>query len=307
MVIYLLLPGNPPRLSPGEHLGNTVAIIGLFLMVVLQLVVALRTWVLAYFAARACDPIPMPPEPGLALQSHYPTTAMSWVIGVILSACYLVGGVTVTRVPMLVWGVLFAANIVVGLIFFEFIQRFNLVEHERRSWGLTGMVLELIAAPIYVAAAAAQLAGRPLAYVVTAKGAAASADTWRTFRAHLGWAAVAGTSLLAGWLLKHTYPSLYLWAGVTLLISIAPVVHVSGGSLAGVVSRTVARIPRFHSVVARRRTGERTIQQGILSVQELEGLLELQATSDAAWQRLGDLAVQEGYVDADQLDAALTS
>jgi len=575
VVIYLLLPGNLPRLRPGDHLGNTVAIIGLFLMVVLQLIVALRTWVLAYFAARACDPVPMPPQPGLrvavlttivpgkepvelvmttlramkrirhdgpldvwlldegdddevrrrceeigvrhfsrkghpgwnqpsgpfrartkhgnhnawrsahedeydavaqmdpdhvpypnflvrtlgyfadpdtafvvapqvyanvtesfvargaaelayifhgimqrggnghgaplligtnhlyrpaafaqiegyqdciiedhltsmvvygavnpatgnhwqgvytpdivavgegpatytdffsqqkrwaygiweiarrhsaalmprmprlsqrlsffALQSHYPTTAMSWVIGVVLSACYLAGGVAVTRVPVLVWGVLFAANIVVGLLFFEFIQRFNLVEHERRSWGLTGMVLELIAAPIYVAAAAAQLAGRPLAYVVTAKGAAASTDTWRTFRPHLGWAAVAGASLLSGWLLHHTYPSLYLWAGVTLLISITPVVHVFGGSLAGVLSRTVARIPRFYGVVAQRRIGERMIQQGILSVQELEGLLELQATSDAAWQRLGDLAVQEGYVDADQLDAALTS
>jgi hypothetical protein len=236
-----------------------------------------------------------------ALQSHYPTTAMSWVIGVVLSAIYLVGGVTVTRLPALAWGVLFLANIVVGLTFFQFTQRFNLVEHERRSWGLAGMALELITAPIYVAAAAAQLAGRPLAYVVTAKGAAATRDTWRTFRPHLGWAAVAAGCLAAGGLLHHNYLSLYVWAGLTLLISLAPIGHLLSVALAGVGSRMVASIPRSYSVTARRRIGEELVRRGLLTVRELEELLDLQATSEMAWQRLGDLAVQQGYVSAEQL------
>jgi cellulose synthase (UDP-forming) len=240
-----------------------------------------------------------------ALQSHYPTTAMSWVIGVVLSAVYLVGGVTVTRLPALAWSILFGANIIVGLMFFQFTQRFNLVEHERRSWGLAGMALELITAPIYVAAAAAQLAGRPLAYVVTAKGSAATGDTWRTFRPHLGWAALAAGCIAAGIALHHSYPSLYLWAGLTLLISLAPIGHLLSVSLAGSVSRVVARIPRTYSVTAQRRIGEKLIQQGLLTIQELEELLDLQATSEAAWQRLGDLAVQQGYINADQLTTAI--
>jgi hypothetical protein len=238
-----------------------------------------------------------------ALQSHYPTTALSWVIGVVLSAVYLVGGVTVTRLPALAWGVLFVANIVVGMVFYQFTQRFNLVEHERRSWGLAGMALELITAPIYVAAAAAQLAGRPLAYVVTAKGAAATGDTWRTFRPHLGWAALAASCIITGQLLDHDYPSLYVWAGLTLLVSLAPVLHLL--TVAGVAagSRLLSRVPR-PSVTAQRRIGERLVQQGLLTVLELEELLDLQATSDLAWQRLGDLAVQQGYVDERQLAAA---
>ena len=84
------------------------------------------------------------------------------------------------------------------------------IEHERRSWRLTGVALELITAPVYVAAATAQLAGRPLTYVVTAKGSAATGDSVRTFRAHLGWAGLAAGSVLAGVALSHSYPSLYL-------------------------------------------------------------------------------------------------
>jgi cellulose synthase (UDP-forming) len=236
-----------------------------------------------------------------ALQSHYPTTALSWVIGIILSAVYLVGGVSVTRLPIVIWAALFVANIVAGLIFFEFIHRFNLVEHERKSWGLAGMALELVTAPIYVAAAAAQLAGRPLAYVVTAKGAAATDDTMRIFRPHLGWAAVAGALLVTGRLLHHDYPSLYIWAGITLSISIAPVAHLVGGQLVEFLSRVVAGIPRPYPVQRQRRIGQALIQHGLIDSQQLDQLLDLQTTTDEPWQRLGDLAVEQGYVDSRQL------
>ena len=242
-----------------------------------------------------------------ALQSHYPTTALSWVIGIALSSLYLIGGVTITRLPAAAWCLLFAANIVTGLFFFQFTQRFNLVEHERRSRGIAGMVLELITAPIYVAAAAAQLAGRPLAYVVTAKGAAATGDTWRTFRPHLGWAGIAAASLVAGPLLHHNYPSLYLWAGLTVLISIAPIGHLLTRAAMRHLASLWSMMPRLYSVTAQRRIGERLLRQGHLTVAELENLLDLQATSEAAWQRLGDLAIEHGYVEAQHVHAVLRS
>src|SRR6059058_4940341 len=106
-------------------------------------------------------------------------------------------------------------------------RRFNLVEHERRSWGFAGLLLDLLTGPVYVAAAAAQLAGRPLVYVVTAKGSAATGDTWRTFRPHLLWLAVAAGSLIAGRLLHHDYPALYVWASLTALTCLAPLLQVS--------------------------------------------------------------------------------
>jgi hypothetical protein len=85
---------------------------------------------------------------------------------------------------------------------------------------------------------------------------------------------------------------------------VAPIVHLLTVAAAGLTSRLVSRVPRSFTVTAQRRIGERLVARGLLSVRELEELLELQATSDLAWQRLGDLAVQQGYVDADQLAAA---
>jgi cellulose synthase (UDP-forming) len=242
-----------------------------------------------------------------ALQSHYPTTALSWVIGVVLSSLYLIGGVAITRLPAAAWCTLFGANIVTGLFFFQYTQRFNLVEHERRSGGIAGMVLELITAPIYVAAAAAQLAGRPLAYVVTAKGAAATGDTWRTFRPHLGWAGIAAVCLVVGPLAHHNFPSLYLWAGLTLLISLAPIGHLLARAAIRHMSRVWSMLPQPYPVTAQRRIGELLIRQGHLTLRELEELLDLQATSEAAWQRLGDLAVERGLVDAKHVTAALST
>lgn len=239
-----------------------------------------------------------------ALQTHYPTSAIAWVGGVALSALYLLGGITVTHLPLALWGGLFAANLFVGLCFTLGMRRFNLVEHERRSWGFSGMLLDLLTGPVYVAAAAAQLAGRPLVYVVTAKGSAATRDTWRTFRPHLLWLTVSGACIAGGQLLHHDFPTLYLWAGITALICLVPLVHVG---LRNVTEALPLRLARLRSVLGHRRVGEVLVAQGLLTPAQLRDLLDLQATRDEAWLRLGELAVLEGYLGPDQLADALDS
>ena len=239
-----------------------------------------------------------------ALQSHYPTTAIAWVGGITLTMLYLLGGVTVTQLPLLEWTVLFSANLLVGLLFFLSMRRFNLVEHERRSWGFTGLALDLLTAPIYVAAAAAQLAGRPLQYVVTAKGSAATGDSWRTFRPHLLWLGLAAASVLAGLELHHDYPTLYVWAGLTIVACAAAPLHVAARQAAEALPVRVARV---RSVLGNRRVGDVLVARGVLTNRQLRELLDLQATREGGWLRLGDLAVAEGYVSAAQLTQALTT
>jgi hypothetical protein len=239
------------------------------------------------------------------LQSHYPTTAIAWVGGIFLSAMYLVGGVTATDLPLAVWAALFPLNLIVGFGFFQFMRRFNLAEHERKSWGLTGMVLELITAPVYVTAAAAQVAGRRLVYVVTAKGSAATADSIRSFRAHLGWAAIAGGSLLAGVALHHTYPSLYYWAGFALLVSAAPVALLVLRRTTALASDFASGLPTRHSADVHRRVGDILVRERLITPAQLRELLDMQATQDGPWQRLGDLAVARGYVTAREVERAL--
>jgi hypothetical protein len=210
--------------------------------------------------------------------------------------------VTVTHLPMLQWAVLFAANLLIGMSFFFCMRRFHLVEHERRSWGLAGLALDLLTAPVYVAAAVAQLAGRPLQYVVTAKGSAATGDTWRTFRPHLFWFAVAGTSALAGLALDHHYPTLYAWTALTILICLAGPVHVGTMRL---LAALPIRLARMRSVLRNRRLGDVLVASGALTNRQLRELLDLQASREAAWVRLGDLALEEGYISRSQLTAAL--
>ncbi|MEV6344331.1 glycosyltransferase family 2 protein [Actinoplanes sp. NPDC051851] len=229
-----------------------------------------------------------------ALQTHYPTTAISWLSGIVLTGLYLVGGVSVSRLPALIWAGLFAANLLAGLAFIQFTRRFNLVDHERRSLGLAGMALELATAPVYLAAAAAQLAGRPLAYVVTPKGSAATGDTWRTFRPHLAWAAVSTLMIVAGLALGHTYPSLYLWSLLTIVTCLAPVAHVAMNT------RT-----RAHPVTTGRRLGQALLAAGLLTEAQLDELLDRQLTTDGPWRRLGDLAVEAGYLTPAQLSGDL--
>ncbi|GGN39968.1 hypothetical protein FHR83_006607 [Actinoplanes campanulatus] len=229
-----------------------------------------------------------------ALQTHYPTTAISWVSGIFLTGLYLVGGITITKLPGVLWAALFLANIAFGLAFIQFTRRFNLVAHERRSWGLSGMALELATAPVYLAAAAAQLAGRPLAYVVTPKGKAATGDTWRTFRPHLGWAVLSAAFMVAGIALGHTFLSLYLWALLTIVTCLAPVAHLALG-----------RRSQGRPVTARKHVGERLMAAGLLDESQLGELLDRQIITEGPWQKLGDLAVEAGYVTPVQLDEAV--
>jgi hypothetical protein len=86
------------------------------------------------------------------------------------------------------------------------------------------MTLELITGPVFVAAAAAQVAGRKLVYVVTPKGEAATTDGIRPFRGHLGWAAIAASSIVAGIAFGHDYWTFYFWASAVLLICVTPMV-----------------------------------------------------------------------------------
>lgn len=236
------------------------------------------------------------------LETHYPLAGLSWLGGIFLFMLYLVGGISVTQLPVAVWLGLFVANAAIGFVLFQMMGRFNLAGHERTSWNLTGVALDLITGPVFCAAAMAQLAGRPLVYVVTAKGSAATGDTWRTFRPQLLWLATAVASIATGLALHHDYPTLHFWAAMVALICLAPMVHVLGNRLAAALPRLFVR---FRPVLGNRRIGQVLVHQGVLSVAQLRQLLDIQATSDASWMRIGDLAVAQGMITRGQLAAAL--
>ena len=114
-----------------------------------------------------------------------------------------------------------------GFALFQMMARFNLAEHEPKSWNFSGIALDLITGPVFGATAVAQLAGRPLVYVVTAKGSASTGDTWRTFRPHLLWAVVSLAAIITGLARDHHDRTLHLWAALAALIYLVPLGHVA--------------------------------------------------------------------------------
>ena len=159
------------------------------------------------------------------LQLFYPTVAIAWVLGNLATGLYLLGAAT-ANINVVTWVILWLASMSASLLTFFWLRRFNLVEHERRELGMTGMVLFLAAIPVYVSAALSFVTGRPLAYAVTAKGDLTSPDRMRTFQPHLFW--ISGglilifAGMLVGPVLLHPYS--FLWALVTLVVAGFPIV-----------------------------------------------------------------------------------
>jgi cellulose synthase (UDP-forming) len=151
----------------------------------------------------------------LLLQPYYPSVAVSWILSVLLTSAYMISRVSL-HLPIDRWALLWGASIGSNFLTSIWLRRFNLTHHERKEWGFVGLMLQLMAAPVFVAAAASKLTGRKLAYAVTAKGDLASPDNIRTFVPHLLWLAW-GSALLALSLagVGSSWPGLRFWATVT--------------------------------------------------------------------------------------------
>lgn len=159
----------------------------------------------------------------MAMQFFYPSVSITWALGNALSALYLVFGVTSSRLNPLAWGLLFSSSLILGLSLTMWLRKFNLVEFERKGWGMTGMALNLFTTPVYLAAGVQQLLGRNLAYKVTGKGAKASGDSLATFHVHLKWVAVAASCMTVGLLTGHHFIALYVWMSLTMVYCLAPI------------------------------------------------------------------------------------
>jgi cellulose synthase (UDP-forming) len=185
----------------------------------------------------------------LLLQPYYPSVAVSWILSILLTSGYMISRASL-HLPLERWALLWGASIGSNFLTSLWLRRFNLTHHERKEWGFVGLMLQLMAAPVFVAAAASKLAGRKLAYAVTAKGDLASPDNIRTFMPHLLWLAWGCVMLglsLAG--VGSSWPGLRFWATMTVTICVSPIfAHYVAGSRAWAGAlRATARIRPSHS------------------------------------------------------------
>lgn len=189
------------------------------------------------------------------LQLFYPSVAIGWMLSICLTGIFLTG--LVEGRPVTEWVVIWSLSMASTFGFFLWLRQFNLVEHERKDWGLSGMSLLLMCIPVYVKAGAQALRRKTLTYAVTAKGDLASPDSLRTFTPHLGWATVALVMLgisLSG--IGSSFVGIQFWLGWMMAISLLAPVAWMGQALRGRLRAvtdepdiTAEDLPRALSVV----------------------------------------------------------
>ena len=65
LLTYILWPSHWPSMQPGHWFTNTLAVVGLVVLVLLQALVGFRSFVTTYFVVNGRDPVPMHAQPGL--------------------------------------------------------------------------------------------------------------------------------------------------------------------------------------------------------------------------------------------------
>jgi cellulose synthase/poly-beta-1,6-N-acetylglucosamine synthase-like glycosyltransferase len=157
------------------------------------------------------------------ITAFYPSMAVGWVLGAVNAVLYLVFGAQGISVPPAAWLALYVDATAFQMWLYVRHRRYNVSPYEKEgSMGLHGMVMSVLASPMYASSLIAALLRRPARFVVTAKGASSSQDSLVTFRRHLQWAAILAGALTASVLLGYATPASCLWPAVSLLVCLIP-------------------------------------------------------------------------------------
>jgi cellulose synthase (UDP-forming) len=159
----------------------------------------------------------------VAMQFFYPSVAISWILGFIVSALYFTLAIQPLKVGNLDWLILWGASFCLQLGSFLWLNRFNLNEHEKHHGGVDALLLTLFTAPVYTLAALRAVTGKTLHYAVTAKGALRSSDSYHTFMTHLQWTFVSIALLLTGIVDHHEHLTQIFWDSLIGCISLLPI------------------------------------------------------------------------------------
>ncbi|MCK9903048.1 glycosyl transferase [Parafrankia colletiae] len=158
------------------------------------------------------------------LMLHYPTVAMTWILGTILTICYMALGSTGVTVNVNYWLALYIDVFVARLLLYFWLRRFNVSPHEEPgSAGMNGIFVSVLCMPFYSTALVGAVLRRKLGFVVTPKGDAASPDRLMTFRKHLFWAAVSVAAIAVAASLGRVYPANMIWASLSLVTCLIPI------------------------------------------------------------------------------------
>jgi cellulose synthase/poly-beta-1,6-N-acetylglucosamine synthase-like glycosyltransferase len=158
------------------------------------------------------------------ITTFYPSMAIGWILGIINAVLFLALGVSGMTITPQIWFALYVDATAFSLWLYINNRRYNVSPYEPPgSRGLKGMLMSVVAAPIYAVQLLSTLGRRPAKFVVTPKGAHSSSDGIRTFRTHLGWLVVVVAAIVTSFVREYASPAALLWPIAALAISALPV------------------------------------------------------------------------------------
>jgi cellulose synthase/poly-beta-1,6-N-acetylglucosamine synthase-like glycosyltransferase len=167
----------------------------------------------------------------ILMLTYYPFTALTWLLAVTSGVVYLVFGATAIIAPWSMFVSLYLMTVIMQMSLYFWNRRFNVSPHEKAgSFGMPGMILSTLTAPIYLSAFIGILRGKKSNFVVTTKSSNENTDWFPAFRTHLQWGGLLSLSLIYGLMQGHSHPAMLVWISILLVICYTP--FILGMSLA---------------------------------------------------------------------------
>ncbi|GGM80147.1 glycosyltransferase family 2 protein [Dactylosporangium sucinum] len=159
------------------------------------------------------------------ITTFYPSMAIGWLLGIVNAVLFLGLGVSGMTISPQLWFALYVDATAFSLWLYINNRQYNVSPYESPdSRGIKGMLMSIIAAPIYAIQLLSTLGRRPARFVVTPKGESSSRDGLRTFRNHIGWLLLLVGAIVVSFVREYSAPASLLWPSLALLVCVAPLV-----------------------------------------------------------------------------------
>ncbi|MGW2664894.1 glycosyltransferase family 2 protein [Nocardia tengchongensis] len=159
----------------------------------------------------------------LLLMAFYPVMGTVWLLGAANVAVFAWFGVSGAVVSPDSWFLFYGWSSVSQMALYTWVRRHNVSPYETtNSWGVYGMFMSVVTAPVYANALVKCLLRRPVGFDVTPKGSKSRGDGWFTFRLNLMWLVFyIGVGVLTT-ARGYAAPATLAWPVFGALISAAP-------------------------------------------------------------------------------------
>lgn len=159
----------------------------------------------------------------LLLMAFYPVMGTVWLLGAANVAIFSWFGVSGAVVSPGSWFLFYGWASVSQMTLYTWVRRHNVSPYETtNSWGVYGMFMSVITAPVYANSLIKCLLRRPVGFDVTPKGSKSRGDSWFTFRLNLMWLVFYVTVAVLTTVRGYAAPATMMWPLFGALISAAP-------------------------------------------------------------------------------------